>query len=94
MKNKSFYKAVFLISMILGFLILWYCLKDKKVYTLNEYSPTGRLLGTNEYIIRNGDTIMHGKFINFNDKGIKISEGQFVNDEPYGNVTTTMITEL
>lgn len=55
---------------------------DKNV--LKEYSPSGQLLGTNEYIIKDGDTIIHGKFVNYNENGIKISEGQFKNNEPYG----------
>jgi len=53
-------------------------------YILKEYNPSGQLLGTNEYILRNGDTVLQGKFVNYNDKGVKISEGQFVENEPYG----------
>lgn len=70
--------------MILLMVIIYRYFKDETVYMLKEYNQQGRLLGTNEYVIRNGDTIMHGKFVNYNDKGIKISEGQFFEDEPHG----------
>ncbi|MCV9926692.1 hypothetical protein OIU83_03480 [Flavobacterium sp. LS1R49] len=64
---------------------MFFYFKDEKVCTLKEYSPSGKLIGTNEYIIKNGDTILQGKFINYNEKGIKITEGQFINNEPNGN---------
>ncbi|MCV9930260.1 hypothetical protein OIU83_21560 [Flavobacterium sp. LS1R49] len=80
---KKIYIIVVL-SVILGFIVLFFYFKDEKVYTLKEYSPSGKLLVTSEYVIRNGDTIFHGKFINYNEKGIKINEGQFVDNEPNG----------
>ncbi|RVU89731.1 hypothetical protein EH230_13215 [Flavobacterium columnare] len=52
---------------------------DQKVFILKEYSSKGNLLGINEYIIRDGDTIMHGKFINYFENGNKKSEGKFIN---------------
>ena len=58
--------------------------KSERVYTLKEYDSKGILIGTNEYIIKNGDAIMHGKFINYNEKGVIISEGQFLNNEVNG----------
>ena len=58
--------------------------KSEKVYTLKEYDSKGILIGTNEYVVRSNDTVMHGKFINYNGKGIKISEGQFIDNEPNG----------
>ena len=59
-------------------------LKKGNVHALKEYSITGNLLGTTEYVIIEGDTVMQGKFLRFNEKGIKISEGQFVDNEPHG----------
>lgn len=81
MKNKLNYKSILLILSILtlGVIIVFYYFKNEEVYILKEYSSTGQLLGKNEYVIRNNDTIFNGKFINYNEKGIKISEGQFVN---------------
>ncbi|WP_306352558.1 toxin-antitoxin system YwqK family antitoxin [Flavobacterium sp. '19STA2R22 D10 B1'] len=80
MKNKY----IIAIVAILGLIILFFYCKDQKVRILEEYSPSGKLIGTNEYIISWGDTILQGKFIQYNEKGIKISEGQFVKNEPNG----------
>ncbi|WP_337968754.1 hypothetical protein [uncultured Flavobacterium sp.] len=78
-------KKYVIIIIILGSLIfLFLYFKNEKIYTSKEYDSAGKLIGTNEYVIRNGKTIMHGKFVNYNEKGIKISEGQFVDDEPNG----------
>lgn len=80
---KTKYKAIIII-LILGLTAICYYFKYDKVNTLKEYSPSGQLIGTNEYVIRNSDTILHGKFVNYNERGIKISEGQFVDNEPNG----------
>jgi len=80
MKNKKKLLIIFIALLIL--LTLYFFSKEEKVQILNEYSPEGKLLGTNEYVVRNGDTIMHGKFINYNAKGNKIAEGRFID----GNV--------
>lgn len=81
MIKKLNYKVIFSALTILALvvIIVLYFFKNEKVYTLKEYNPSGKLISTNEYMLRNGDTIMHGKFVNYNEKGIKISEGQFVN---------------
>ncbi|MFH6995141.1 hypothetical protein [Flavobacterium sp. FlaQc-48] len=86
MKKKSNYKVIFLILsvLLLVFIFVLYYFKDEKVYILKEYDSNKRLIGTNEYVVRNGDTILNGKFINYNEKGVKISEGQFVNGEING----------
>ncbi|WP_264538520.1 hypothetical protein [Flavobacterium sp. N1736] len=83
---KKIYKIALLIVfiVIIGLIVFNKYLDDKKVHILNEYNSMGKLIGTNEYVIRNGDTIVHGKFINYNGKGVKIAEGQFVNNEPNG----------
>ena len=75
---------IFILLGILTLLIKINFINDQKVYTLNEYGPNGKLIGTNEYILRDGDTVMNGKFVNYNEKGIKVSEGKFINNEPYG----------
>ncbi|MCV9930536.1 hypothetical protein OIU83_22945 [Flavobacterium sp. LS1R49] len=75
MKKKY---IIIVFSVILGLIVLLFYFNVDKVYTLKEYSSTGKLIGTNEYVIKNGDTILHGKFINYDEKGIKIAEGQFV----------------
>ncbi|MCV9930633.1 hypothetical protein OIU83_23440 [Flavobacterium sp. LS1R49] len=81
--KKKYIIAVFL--MILGLTFLFFYFKEEKVYTLKEYSPSGKLLAMSEYVIRNKDTVFHGKFISYNEKGIKINEGQFIDNEPHGN---------
>lgn len=83
MKIKYKIITIVLIALI-GLIGLFLYCKNEKTYISKEYSSTGKLIGTNEYVIRNGKTIMHGKFVNYNEKGIKISEGQFVDDEPNG----------
>lgn len=77
-------KHIIAIAVILGLVILYFYFTSEKVYTYKEYSPSGKLISTNEYIIRNGKTIQHGKFVDYNEKGIKIAEGQFVENEING----------
>ncbi|RYX98745.1 hypothetical protein EON78_04760 [bacterium] len=86
MKKIPRIKIIILASstLIIGLIVAYNYLMDEKTHILKEYSSTGQLLGTNEYVIRRGDTVLHGKFKNFNDKGRKISEGQFVENEPNG----------
>ncbi|OXA92510.1 toxin-antitoxin system YwqK family antitoxin [Flavobacterium hercynium] len=79
-------KSKFLIILIVsGLIAVFLYFRDEKVYALKKYNAEGQLLRTNEYVLRNGDTIFHGKFTRYNEKGIKISEGKFVDNEPNGN---------
>lgn len=82
MKNKIILAAISFT--LITVLILLFYFKDEKVYILKEYNSSGRLSGIHEYVIRKGDTIFQGKFTNYNEKGIKIAEGQFINNEPNG----------
>lgn len=75
---------VIVLAVLLCLIVLFFYFKDEKVYTFKEYSPSGKLIGTNEYVIRNGNSIQHGKFVNYNERGVKIAEGNFVNNEPNG----------
>lgn len=84
MKTKNKITLLILSIIIIGLIIFNKTSNDKKVYVLKEYSKTGKLLKTHEYILSNGDTILEGKFINYNEKGIKIAEGKFINNEPNG----------
>jgi hypothetical protein len=77
MKNKN--KIIITIILLIGLIAIYYYFKDEKIEVLKEYSSSGKLIGTNEYYLRKGDTILHGKFINYNKDGIKIAEGNFVN---------------
>lgn len=82
MKNKI--ALIILFISITGLVLFYYYVDNSKVYTLKEYNSTRKLIKTHEYIIKNGDTILQGKFLNYNEKGIKIAEGQFINNEPNG----------
>ncbi|GEC77707.1 hypothetical protein [Flavobacterium aquatile] len=86
LKKLNNKQIIIFIAAIVGIIL---CIKffyiKNEVYILKQYNQAGQLIGTNEYIIRNGDTIMQGKFVNYNDKGVKISEGQFVDNDVYGN---------
>jgi hypothetical protein len=76
---KTKYKVILItIVLLIGLISTYYYIKDEKVKVLKEYSPSGQLIGTNEYYLKKGDTILHGKFVNYNESRIKISEGQFV----------------
>lgn len=77
-------KYIAILTVILGLIILLFYSKSKNARILEEYSPSGKLIKTHEYIIRYGDTILQGKFVNYNERGIKIAEGQFIENEPNG----------
>lgn len=83
-KNKMKKKYIIGFVVLLSLIVLFFYYKNEKVYVSKEYSSSGKLIGTNEYVIRDGNPVVHGKFVNYNEKGIKISEGQFVDDEPKG----------
>jgi len=84
MKINKKYKIVLSLFIIIIILFFVFYIGEEKVYTSNEYNSKGQLIGINEYVIRNNDTILNGKFERYNDKGILISKGQFLNDEVYG----------
>lgn len=74
------YKIILLLTItILSWLVVFFSFKYDKVYTLKQYFPDTKITDISHYIIRNGDTIFHGKFIQYNELGIKIAEGNFVN---------------
>jgi hypothetical protein len=79
---KKQYTIAFVV--LVGLIILFFYFKDEKVYTSKYYNSKTKTTEISEYVIRNGKTIFQGKFTKKNDKGIKIAEGQFKNDEPNG----------
>ena len=84
MKINKKYKIVLSLSLIIVILFFVFYIGEEKVYTSNEYNSKGQLIGINEYVIRNNDTILNGKFERYNDKGILISKGQFLDGHIYG----------
>jgi hypothetical protein len=84
MKTK-FKITLFLFSFItIGLLVLFFCVNDENVHTLIKYYPDSKETETYEYIIRNGDTILQGKTFTYDKNGIKISEGNCVNNFLFG----------
>lgn len=69
---------------LVGIIALFFYFKDEKADIYKEYSPSGKLISTNEYVIRYGDTILQGEFVSYNKKGIKVAEGQYVDNKPNG----------
>jgi hypothetical protein len=75
---------IIVLAVIVGLVVLFFYFKDEKVYTSKYYNSKTKTTEISEYVIRNGKTIFQGKFSQFNNKGIKIADGQFKDDEPNG----------
>jgi hypothetical protein len=82
--NRKHKIIVLLTIIVLSWVFGFFYLKTEKLYSLKQYYPDTKQTDMSEYVIRNGDTIFQGKFINYNEKGIKIAEGQFIDNEPNG----------
>ncbi len=82
--NKTRYLKIVMLLVVLCIIITYISSKKETIYTLKQYDSKGNLSGTNEYIISNGDTIMHGNFVNYNERGVKIAEGKFIDGHVNG----------
>ncbi|MCV9930538.1 hypothetical protein OIU83_22955 [Flavobacterium sp. LS1R49] len=76
-----------LFVVIVGFLIIFFSYNDEKIYVLKKYDSKTKKTITMEYLLKNGDTVFHGKCNYYNENGRKISEGNFVNGHVVGKVT-------
>jgi hypothetical protein len=76
------YLIIIVVVVCLTSFIFWY--KKDNVKILYEYYPNSILASEYQYIIKNGDTLLNGKFVRYNREGNKIAEGNFVNGEPNG----------
>ncbi|MEP6803759.1 MAG: hypothetical protein ABI892_04490 [Flavobacterium sp.] len=76
MNNKS--KITLILITLIGLAIIIGCNK-KEVRFLKSYYPDRKVKDISQYIIRNGDTVFEGEFIQYNTKGNKIAEGKFLN---------------
>jgi hypothetical protein len=85
-KTKKSYILIIIFLLII-IVVSYFRENDSKVRISSEYNSDTNITKTFEYIIRNGDTILQGKFSEINGKGIKISEGNYVNNNPYGKCT-------
>lgn len=83
-KKYKILLVVILPLILLGFIMFFFYFKEGKIQTLKSYYPKTKVTDISEFFIRNGDTIFHGKFIQYNEKGNKIAEGNFVNNESNG----------
>jgi hypothetical protein len=70
--------------MFLGFILFILFYKDEKKHTFKKYYPDSQETYLHEYIIRNGDTLLHGKFMVYNKIGCKVAEGNIINNVPKG----------
>ncbi len=87
MKKISSYwlSALIIFTSIVGVCLFLYFISGDKIEILKEYDQAGNLIGTNEYFVKEGEIVMHGKFVNYNNQGVKTSEGQFLNNDIFGN---------
>jgi hypothetical protein len=78
---------IFLILIIVGGFIIFFLFPKNKKGVIEDYNKNNGIKTTYEYVIKNDDTILHGKFKEYNKSGIKISEGAYVNNEIVGKYT-------
>lgn len=84
MKTRCKITLITLSVILLGLLVFLFCFKDEKIHTLKRYYPDSKETYEYDYIIRNGDTILHGKVNIYNENRIKVAEGNLVNNVPKG----------
>ena len=84
MNKKNKILTILFSLILLGVVSLFFCFKTEKVYILRDYYLNKKKASEYEYVIRDHDTILHGKFTRYNKEGNKIAEGSFVNGEPKG----------
>ncbi|WP_291151831.1 hypothetical protein [Flavobacterium sp. UBA7680] len=84
--EKSKYKIILIAFFVIfiGLIVFVFCFKDEKVQTLKRYYSDSEKTYVHQYIIRNGDTILHGDVIVYNKKGIKVAKGNLINNVPKG----------
>lgn len=83
-KNNRIVKTLLMPIVLGSFIILFFFLNKEKKGVIEDYNKNTGTKKTYEYVIKNSDTILHGKFNEFNKSGIKISEGTYVNNEIVG----------
>lgn len=70
---------VILTAILLGSTVLFFFNKKEKTFSLKSYNPDKKITDVSQYVLRDGDTVLEGKFAQYNQKGTKIAEGNFVN---------------
>ncbi|OXG09580.1 hypothetical protein B0A64_02165 [Flavobacterium araucananum] len=84
MTKKNKILTILFFAILLGIVVLYLWSRTEKIYVLHEYYPNRKKASEYEYVIKNGDTLLNGKFVRYNREGNKIAEGNFVNGEPNG----------
>lgn len=82
--NKKYKFLIVLSIIIIGLITIYFYSGKEEVCTLKYYDAKTKITDVSEYVIRDNDTVFHGKYSQYNEKGIKIAEGNFVNGEPNG----------
>ena len=80
-------RVILFLGLFVILLILFFLknnINQEHVFLLKEYYSNKKIKGTNEYVIRNGDTIFNGNFVNYNLNGVKIAGGKFRNGKIFG----------
>lgn len=90
MKNKrnKVITTVIITLIITSFGVLFFCIKDEKKQVLKEYDAKTEETSEYEYFLRNGDTILEGKYIHYNKAGKKLAEGSYLNNHLKGKFVT------
>lgn len=88
-KRKIMTKKVRIILLVVvvifvGFIATYFYTKDEKVNTIKTYNSETKVTNLLHYVIREGDTIIHGKSIYYNQKGDKINQNNWVNGKIKG----------
>jgi antitoxin component YwqK of YwqJK toxin-antitoxin module len=84
MRNKKNKVILLILIVVLGLVLLFLYYKREKVHTLKIYDTDTKGTNIYQYVIKNNDTIFNGKCIQYNRKGTKIAELNFVNGDVYG----------
>lgn len=89
MKNKRNKVVITLVILTITSLgVLFFCFKNEKIQVLKEYNSKTEETSEYEYFLRNGDTILEGKYIHYNREGKKVAEGSYVNNHLKGKFIT------
>nr|WP_315225104.1 hypothetical protein [uncultured Flavobacterium sp.] len=89
MENKRNKIVVALIVLIIIFLsVMFFCLKDENKQVLKEYDSRTGETSQYEYFLKNGDTVLEGKYTQYDKEGKKIAEGNYINNHLKGKFIT------
>ncbi|MCV9931438.1 hypothetical protein OIU80_04025 [Flavobacterium sp. LS1R47] len=82
--KKKYMIVVF--NVILGLIVLFFYSNYKKAYTLKEYSPDIKHeKEISEYVIKNGESVLHDKLVRYNEKGNEVVEER-IDNFPSGKI--------